>query len=116
MNSMNASERRAEAPERRLARRRSEAKESAMQTVLAEPWQGQQRRRSPRWPRSPRSASCSTGIAGRRRSPSIWGFNPREVRRWKAGTDASDEQDLRVARMTARRRAKAILLVGPGGN
>ncbi|BAQ49184.1 hypothetical protein [Methylobacterium aquaticum] len=118
MISPNASERRAEALERRLARVRADEKKSAIETVMARRDRNEGNGAPPELSITAEISAIGELLYGDRWTTGLaldLGVNPREVRRWKSGADQPEERDLRVARSIARRRAKAILhLVGPG--
>ena len=120
MNSSNVAERRAEALERRLARVRADEKASAMTVVMARRDRGEGNGAPPTLTPTAEISALGELLYGDRWTTALaldLGVNPREVRRWKAGTDLPEERDLKVARSIARRRAAAILhLVGPGGD
>ncbi|MEE8629714.1 hypothetical protein [Methylobacterium ajmalii] len=115
---MNATERRAEALERRLARARAEEKATAIETVMARRDSGSGNGAPPELGITAEISAIGELLYGDRWTTGLaldLGVNPREVRRWKAGTDLPEERDLKVARGIARRRAAAIMhLVGPG--
>jgi hypothetical protein len=118
MNSMNVTERSAEALERRLARVRVDEKATAMTTVMSRQDRGEGNGSPPEL--SPLAEISAIGelLHGDRWTTALaldLVVKPREVRRWKSGVDLPEGRDLVVARRIARRRAMAILhLVGPG--
>lgn len=116
MISPDVNERRAEALERRLARVRAEEKKTAIETVLTN--QGRGNGDPPTLTPMAEMAAIGEFFYGDRWTTELAldrGVNPREVRRWKSGTDMPEVRDLKLARTLARRRAAALLhLVGPG--